>query len=183
MASGDTDKTCELVEALFCDNERLRKRVMELEAENAAKRIRSIVASGPNAGQEAGRLTLSGDYALWRRRNTGHVDTSSLLQILSTKGSKGLVLRSERRGGAAHFILGREKLETAVRDTAQFAVDVPRSWAVIVIHTDAFSSSTARTDSFKHQVTQVSLFRLSYAAQVIKVRGAQPVDAQQPVEM
>ena len=42
-------------------------------------------------------LTSEGEWRLWRKRNTGHCNVASLLQILAVDGCKNLVLGAERR--------------------------------------------------------------------------------------
>ena len=104
-------------DTLVDQNEEMLKRNRELEQQIASKKMRRDNKRGD---VDAGHLTASGDYRLWRSRNTGHVSASSLLQILETKGSQTLPLRSERRGGAAHYIVGRE-LATSLREEVDSA--------------------------------------------------------------
>ena len=90
-------------------------------------------------------LGARGDFKLWRSRNYGHASAETLLKILSAPGDKTLVFRSERRGGAAHFITGRQFVASRLEQASK--------WVVLVVRTDAFSSSVARTDEPKLQVT------------------------------
>ena len=95
---------------------------------------------------ESGHLKAQGDFKLWRKRNIGHTAASALAQILDMRATKELILRSERRGGAAHYILGRQLVTQCNGDSATSDC---RRFRVFIIRTDAFSSSTARTDSAK----------------------------------
>ena len=97
---------------------------------------------------------------LWQARNTGHVNVGSLLSILSLPGVKNTVLSSERRGGAAFYLAGRAAVG-AIADAVlgersdSDSLQPEQSYYVVSISSDAFSSSTARTDDHKHQVTEV----------------------------
>ena len=121
---------------------KMKLTIVELTAERDA-----LVQANTLRKSGKGHLSLAGDYRLWRSRNYGHSSATALLQILQTKGYKELVLKSERRGGAAHYVLGRRLAAQAFAASA--------SWSVIVIRTDAFSSSAARTDAHKLQVTEI----------------------------
>ena len=109
--------------------------IVELTAERDA-----LVQANTFRKSGKGYLIFAGDYRLLRFRNYGHSSATALLQILQTKGHKDLV-KSERRGGAAHYVQGRRLAAQAFAASA--------SWSVIVIRTDAFSSSAARTDAHK----------------------------------
>ena len=112
--------------------------------------------------KDGGHLKTDGDYNLWRKRNFGHTSAGVLLQILRVEGTNEIVLRSERRGGAAHYLAGRQLVHqiNCIHESATC-----RQFRAVVIRTDAFSSSTARTDSAKLAVTELRV-------------GPQPMDDQ-----
>ena len=95
---------------------------------------------------ESVHLKAQGDFKLSRKRNIGHTAASALVQILDMRATTELILRIERRGGAAHYILGRQLVTQFNGDSATSDC---RRFRVFIIRTDAFSSSTARTDSAK----------------------------------
>ena len=144
-------------EGLRAENACLVEKVAELEKKLAKHQLRRTTLKG---GVGKGHLTPAGDFRLWSSRNCGHVDAASLLHILAVKGHKSLVLRSERRGGAAFMVKGRERaqaLTDALREgaTRTDLGDVGKMWHCVVIRTDAFSSQVSRTDAPKLQVTQL----------------------------
>ena len=61
--------------------------------------------------------------------------------------------RSERRGGAAHHIVAKAVVKEVQDGVKQ--IQEEKTWSLIIIRTDAFSSSTANTDAHKQQVTEV----------------------------
>ena len=116
-------------------------------------------------------MTRAGEYRLWTARNTGHVSAASLLQILAVPGSKPLVFRCERKGGAARCLRARSACELFWR---QVRSEVDRSWSITCICTDAFSSDIARRDALKVQVTDVILCsssrpRMRFVPDVLRV--------------
>ena len=57
---------------------------------------------------ESAHLKAHGDFKFWRTRNIGHTVASAFVQILDMRATKELRFRSERRGGAAHYVMGRQ---------------------------------------------------------------------------
>ena len=81
---------------------KLVAKVADLETCLSERQIRSTTKQG-----KPGHVLAHGDYTLWRSRNSGHVNGSSLLSCLPVKGDKTLVNNVERRGGAPHYIVAR----------------------------------------------------------------------------
>jgi hypothetical protein len=103
--------------------------------------------------------TPDDDWKIWRKRNTGHASASTLCKILQqgdiVETSRNTVLRSERRGGAAHYIVAH-RLNSALHRTLLNAnATCERTWSLTLIYTDAFSSTPSNTDAPKLQATEV----------------------------
>ena len=141
-------------DTLKADNAILTDTVVTFQDQAEAAQIRAIVTRGPHRGEQRGHVKRTGELQLWRARNTGHCDAQSLLQILCTPGSRNIVLRAERMGGAAHLLRGRDIADSVHTSTQEVSRERP-TFYVVCIYTDAFSSSTSRTDAYKHQVTQL----------------------------
>ena len=112
-----------------------------------------MVTRGTTKNGNPSQLKAVADYRLWKSRNMGHGSAIALMNVLGVKGSHGLLYRSERRGGAAHNIVGKLCSERFAAAIAHIGAATIKQWVVIVIRTDAFSSSQARSQAHKLQAT------------------------------
>ena len=139
-------------EALLQENALMKAAIADMRV-NLEQAQQAVVTRGTTRNGNPAQLKAVADYKLWTSRNMGHGSAIALMSVMGVKGSHGLLYRSERRGGAAHNIVGKLRSERLAADIADVEAATIKQWVVIVIRTDAFSSSQARSQAHKLQVT------------------------------